>query len=271
MNTNGELIKQARERLGINQTQLAKMINRTQTTISNIENDNHKTDLDTFLLISDKLNISIDKFVDNDFSLSSCKIYKVKDYILNGNLFAAEKCLSGMKEYNIDENLIRSKFNFYKGYIKLRKYNNYTEAILLMQNAYMSLKTSDDCEHYIWVCSYLSNTFYKLKKYDEAYYFCNKSLNFIKHNEVINHSSDIIKDSYNVLHYVLCQTNRYEEAKYISGLVGYRELAFTSTFEILLRENHDDEKFHQLIKDIMNSGISLPISFKKITKEHNLL
>lgn len=275
MQKSGALIKKSRIIMGITQAELAKRTNCTQTTISNIENGNHKTDMHTISLISDILNIPIESFSNDTFQLTHRKLDKIHEYILDGKLDSAKHCLDGIVSCNIDDTITKGKYYFYSGYIIFYIQKDYVKAISLMLNAYYCFyKDKKNLSYYVWTCSYLAKLYYLLNSYDESNYYINKALIIINTSNSVDHSLEHIKDAYNMLHYVLCKMNRFTDAECISNLVEYRELAFTSTFEIILRKHRknspDDDQFNNLCSYICSSGIKLPNNFKKLIKKHNL-
>ncbi len=263
--------------MGITQVELARRINCTQTTISNIENGNHKTDLNTISLISDILNIPIENFSNDTFQLTHRKLNTIYEYIIDGRLDSAKNCLDGIITCNIDDTFTKGKYYFYSGYIKFHQQKDCTEAISLMLNAYYCLyKDKKHLSYYIWICSYLAKLYYLVKNYDESNYYINNALVVIRSckDNNIDHSLEYVKDAYNKLHYVLYKMHRFKDAKCIFNLIEYREMAFISTFEIILRDHKknrpDDSQFNNLCNYICKSGIKLPNNFQKIIKKHNL-
>lgn len=261
--------------MGITQVELAKRINCTQTTISNIENGNHKTDLHTISLISDILNIPIENFSNDTFQLTHRKLNKIYEHILDGKLDSAKHCLDGIVICNIEDCITKGKYYFYHGYITFYQQRDYEKVIPLMLKAYYSFyKNKKNLSYYIWTCSYLAKTYYLLNSYDESNYYVNNALKIINSNNNIDNSSEHIKDAYNMLHYVLYKMNRFTDAECISKLIKYRELAFVSTFEIILRDHKrnrpDDVQFNNLCSYICSLGIKLPNNFQKLVEKHNL-
>ncbi|TPR17810.1 helix-turn-helix domain-containing protein [Apilactobacillus timberlakei] len=275
MQKSGALIKKSRITMGITQVELAKRTNCTQTTISNIENGNHKTDMHTISLISDILNIPIESFSNDTFQLTHRKLDKIYEYILDGKLDSAKHCLDGIVAFNIDDTITKGKYYFYSGYITFYQQKDYVKVIPLMLNAYYCFyKDKKNLSYYVWTCSYLAKSYYLLNSYDESNYYINNALTIINADDNIGHSLEHIKDAYNMLHYVLCKMKRFKDAKCISNLIEYRELAFIANFEIILRDHKrnrpDDVQFNNLCNYICSLGIKLPNNFQKLVEKHNL-
>lgn len=62
----GEKLKQARKNKGIRQIELAKLLNTTNTSVSNWENDFSRPDLDMIKKLCDTLNVSANYFLEID-------------------------------------------------------------------------------------------------------------------------------------------------------------------------------------------------------------
>lgn len=65
----GLLIKKAREKKGIPQGRLASCIGLTRTSINNIEHGRQRIMLDTLLMISDILNVSVNDLLPKNFEI----------------------------------------------------------------------------------------------------------------------------------------------------------------------------------------------------------
>lgn len=105
------LLKEIRKRYGLSQTELAKITNTSQKTISNYENGNTEPDIKTIKLLADHFHVTIDNLVNHEVpylidkstltqeqqelfdkikNLSDTNCKRVNDFI-NGLLIAEEE------------------------------------------------------------------------------------------------------------------------------------------------------------------------------------
>lgn len=78
----GDNIRENREKLGINQVELGKMMNVSKQTVSNWENNNRIPPTPTLDKLADVLGVSVDNLLGRHTDLSEVDIENDEDYIL---------------------------------------------------------------------------------------------------------------------------------------------------------------------------------------------
>jgi transcriptional regulator with XRE-family HTH domain len=108
----GNLIKKAREEKGLNQSQLAEKLSRSQATISDIENGKIEVSILTLILIAFELNKPISYFIpemtfftnlndlQNKFEEEALSIFRQLEYEGDPNL--ALRFMKMLLEYNLE-------------------------------------------------------------------------------------------------------------------------------------------------------------------------
>lgn len=72
--TNGEIVRLYREKLGLTQTELAKLCGyKEKSSISKIEKSERELTLQTMKILSDVLGIPLDDFIYNNYSDTKCE------------------------------------------------------------------------------------------------------------------------------------------------------------------------------------------------------